>query len=297
MTYTLARNPEFNSVEITFDGKPVEAVRNAIKQLGFRWHKVRKIWYGYTDEKSVQTAIEKAESDDTVSESVETVAKSADPTKELMPIYRKCLEEVWGNNTKMIEYCLNKTAQLVQLENGMIIEIEKRKVEKDFCFGYSYDRTGEDYDRANRMANHAATSEDYFIRENLKEYQETIDEIDSLKDENTYPRPFYYLRNQYIGESENNPLKAFCQCRFGAFIEAMGGSVTVDNIKGKTVTTTNFSCPLEAGVNLYILTDKDLEDIRAGYVRALEQHKKKVERYLKRYGLKKVRTWSYWRDE
>ena len=38
MTYTINTNAEFNSLEIFFDGKPNEAIRNALKELKFRWH-------------------------------------------------------------------------------------------------------------------------------------------------------------------------------------------------------------------------------------------------------------------
>ena len=34
MTYTMTHNSQFNSLEISFDGKPCEAVRQALKALG-----------------------------------------------------------------------------------------------------------------------------------------------------------------------------------------------------------------------------------------------------------------------
>lgn len=58
MTYTINRNEQFNSIEITFDGKPSEEVRNALKALHFRWHGVKKLWYGYKTEEEVTAAIE-----------------------------------------------------------------------------------------------------------------------------------------------------------------------------------------------------------------------------------------------
>ena len=61
MTYTINSNPEFNSIEITFDGKPSEAIRTVLKEMRFRWHGIKKVWYGYKDEETVRTAIEKAE--------------------------------------------------------------------------------------------------------------------------------------------------------------------------------------------------------------------------------------------
>ena len=58
MEYTIKRNEAFNSLEITFDGKPSEAVRDALKALRFRWHKVKGLWYGYASEDAVKAAIE-----------------------------------------------------------------------------------------------------------------------------------------------------------------------------------------------------------------------------------------------
>ena len=61
MTYTITNNPTFNSLEITFDGKPSEAVRNALKELRFRWHSVKHCWYGYSEEGAVRAAIDGTE--------------------------------------------------------------------------------------------------------------------------------------------------------------------------------------------------------------------------------------------
>lgn len=61
MKYTLATNTQFNSVEITFEGKPSEAIRTALKAMHFRWHGVKKVWYGYKDEETVRTALDNAE--------------------------------------------------------------------------------------------------------------------------------------------------------------------------------------------------------------------------------------------
>lgn len=38
-------NEELNGIEITFEEKPSEEIRNALKASRFRWHKVKKIWY------------------------------------------------------------------------------------------------------------------------------------------------------------------------------------------------------------------------------------------------------------
>lgn len=58
MTYTINHNAAFNSIEITFDCKPSITVRDALKALKFRWHSVKKVWCGYTDEATARAAID-----------------------------------------------------------------------------------------------------------------------------------------------------------------------------------------------------------------------------------------------
>ena len=57
MTYEIRQNPQFNSLEIYFEGKPSEAVRNVLKSSKFRWHSVKRCWYGYGSEESIASAI------------------------------------------------------------------------------------------------------------------------------------------------------------------------------------------------------------------------------------------------
>lgn len=58
MNYTITNNEQFNSLEVMFDGKPSEEIRTALKTLKFRWHGVKKVWYGYSTEEAVKAAIE-----------------------------------------------------------------------------------------------------------------------------------------------------------------------------------------------------------------------------------------------
>lgn len=57
MTYEIRNNAQFNSTEVYFDGKPSEAVREALKQLRMRWHSVKRCWYGFASEETIAAAI------------------------------------------------------------------------------------------------------------------------------------------------------------------------------------------------------------------------------------------------
>ena len=54
---TIAKNEKFNSIEITFAGKPDEETRSALKALRFRWNPKKGVWYGYATEEEAQKAI------------------------------------------------------------------------------------------------------------------------------------------------------------------------------------------------------------------------------------------------
>lgn len=59
--YTIVKNAQFNSLEISFDSVPSAAVREALKALRFRWHNIKRVWYGYTTEDAARAAIDGAD--------------------------------------------------------------------------------------------------------------------------------------------------------------------------------------------------------------------------------------------
>ena len=67
MTYEITQNTQYGSIEVYFDGKPAQAIRDALKLLRFRWHGVKKCWYGFAAETTVRnTILEACEGEDTV---------------------------------------------------------------------------------------------------------------------------------------------------------------------------------------------------------------------------------------
>ena len=42
---TLSLNQELNGIEISFEVKPSAAILDALKGMGFRWHRVKQLWY------------------------------------------------------------------------------------------------------------------------------------------------------------------------------------------------------------------------------------------------------------
>lgn len=206
-------------------------------------------------------------------------------SKEWTEMYQQDLTKVWHGNQRMINYCIGETMDIVVLNGGRYFIIEKEKIEKNFCFGYSLSRyDSEDYDRANDAARHANESTDYFIRENMKGF---VGVLESLDDD--YYMPVLY--EHYYPEYGCPNLCALSFRRVGYILDDCGGSANLEEIKG---TEKKENC---GGRKYYILTDEEKETVRAAYKAAAAQHEKKVLAYLKRYGLSKVNTWTYWRDE
>lgn len=54
----MALNPEKNGIELSFNSKPVEEIRTKMKDLGFRWHRQKKIWYARQTESRLALARE-----------------------------------------------------------------------------------------------------------------------------------------------------------------------------------------------------------------------------------------------
>ncbi|MBQ8497913.1 MAG: hypothetical protein IJ489_10745 [Clostridia bacterium] len=88
MTYTINQNQQFGSIEISFDGKPFEAIREALKSLNFRWHNVKKVWYGFAEESAIVAILNGNETEQT--------AESAPKAKTTRTAKKHALASLWN---------------------------------------------------------------------------------------------------------------------------------------------------------------------------------------------------------
>ena len=58
--YTIRPNEQYGSLEITFDSKPSQEVRDALKANKYRWNGKKGVWYGKTDQQTIVDALDKA---------------------------------------------------------------------------------------------------------------------------------------------------------------------------------------------------------------------------------------------
>lgn len=81
-------NEKLNGIEITFEGKPSEAIRKMMKDEGYRWHRVKQLWYAkYTEnrEKAAKQVCEavKGEKPEPKAEPKKKATKKAAPKKKV----------------------------------------------------------------------------------------------------------------------------------------------------------------------------------------------------------------------
>ena len=173
------------------------------------------------------------------------------------------LQEVtrkWGEGSSMIDYCVKKSAYVVELEDGDILSIDKPTIETRFCFGYGYCGISTESDRksASASAQNARTNADYFKEENLK----GIDEwLNLLKDDSAR---LFKLVN-YYGVPEDFKLKEIRHYNLW------------DSVPN----------------NAKMLTPNERQAIIKGYEEVRAKFEKRLNTYLKRYGTSKIHSWTY----
>lgn len=282
MKFEIAKNEKYSSLEIMFDGKPAAAVRDLLKGRRFRWNGARGIWYGYGDAAELAEALEQAADGAGVTEQnsktidLQNSAAQVVPMKkekpvpsELADVIRAEFSRVWGKDQKMIDFCCGEISRASALENDLVMIWKKQKIETSFCFGES----GYDYDEAQQQAEHARSSEAYFKRENLKEYDAIIAALEG-NGTGYYSNAQPYIRKE-------------------SYIRA--GDLRLCNVVFyRPADFYNMTESEKARIRLPY--DSELETIREGYKEERAAMEKRLDSYLKRYGLSKVRAWTYWLD-
>lgn len=196
--------------------------------------------------------------------------------KELKTEYTEQLAKAWDSPT-MIKYCANSAAYIVEYDNKLFA-IEKPKIKTKFCYGFGFCgiSSEQEEETANAMARRAESDVDYFKNENLRELNEKIATLAKIAEEmelnwaeGGHPHYMIATNKRYYGQDEDCKLRGF--------------------------SVYNTFDPLHDGAVLCY----DVELVRAlvaGYQEARKAFTKRIDAYLKRYGLTKVESWSYLSD-
>lgn len=274
---TITKNEQFNSFELLFDGKPDEQTRNLLKANGYRWHGVRRLWYGYKDIAEQLTGATTAPGQPTTGKAEQNADKQAQ--KELIERYARLYG---GDDLRSVDYMRGAVAYVIELDDGTLYAIDKPSIKKDFCFSRDINgRATEESERdADEMAHHASTQESYFINQNLTPILEKLKQFDrdSITDGDDYYLQRYRYKKPYAhnGQYSTDGI---------AWIEFVDDYANSDRKRAEAIAK-----------GFRPLTDNEIANIIDGYKIVIEQHKKRIAAYLKHYGLNHLNVWTYYSD-
>lgn len=284
MTATYTLNADLNEIEITFPGKPAQNIIDSLKAVGYRWHKVKALWYAKRSPETLALAQSIADGETPAAKPESKPALPMD-TPESQAAYESAIRTYYTKPETAAFYLNNSRHHTVLLPSGIVFTISKPEIEKDFCFGYSSCGQGPEHSEAIKAADKARESEEYFLRENMRYFTDTIAELDA--------------RNEFFPIEFRIYLPVFQ-------VTKMQNIMTFHVMPPHEINRLGLTWYNHAGerqhsdwsnTDYYIPTDEEIAIIRACYEEAGRQHEKRVRAYLKRYGLSKLHVWTYWLDD
>lgn len=186
------------------------------------------------------------------------------PTKQDRELLRSEYRKVWGDDTKMVDFCTKKVSAFMTI-GDCIVTIDKPSIQTRFCFGYGV-QGAYDYDEAQTTCSKMSQSERYFIDYNLHDC--LAGQLINRMDEAVWVD--YWL----VGPRYNTSCNLYSVCS-----------------KDR-----NERCIYE-DKGWHRLTEEELAEYKEMLQGELEKFRKRLSTYLKRYGLSKCRYWTYWTDE
>ena len=191
-----------------------------------------------------------------------------------------------GDEGSYLDYMCKTYGLGVRLSSGYVVMAENRPLETRFCFGHGFCgiTTQEDEDRAYEAQHNADTNPDYFREENLRELRGMVQALKEGKRERKWGYKddceHVYLQKCYIGDSVRRSLY------FSPY--------TLDDLKSGRIRPDYMTN--ESIQNLTEISDDDKALVTRLYEKALADRTRRVETYLKKYGLSKLTTWTYLSD-
>lgn len=168
------------------------------------------------------------------------------------------------------EYVMKTTQAVVELDNGVLLGIEKPRIETRFCF---HDEGPEYEYYKDLMDNKETMLKEYFFKENLKELYKQIQRLQGgITDD--YPR--------FIGVYLNEEGTASLSWRAYHMISDKG--LILEGLAAHEKDP-NFKPLINAEERKRVL--EALQEVRAAF-------EKRLHTWWKRYGADKLITWTFW---
>lgn len=172
-------------------------------------------------------------------------------------ILKTVFETVWGNDESMIKSEIKYASGYCVLDNDMCVVFSKPTIKTDFCFGYSM-YDGRTEESAYDASRNARTDPEYFLSRNKENMMRKADK---------------YVAYRKYGEGN--------ACSY----------IALDKYEEMR----RRGC--EPRTEPYFLSDAECERLNVAIDKANADFEKRLNAYLKKYGLSKIKSWTYWADE
>lgn len=194
-------------------------------------------------------------------------------SKEVKEIVTPLYVENWESE-KMQKYCINKASVVAVLSNERVFVIEKPSIKTDFCFGYGMyaQASDEEINKACELADNARKNVEYFLNKNMEDINRWIEILKRHKED--------MENNGY----SNHPIM-YCP-EYGNSNSKLIG---ISAIK-------IFDVEFYKNKGFEELSKEDTEIIIEAYKQAKIIFAKRLQTYLKKYGLSKLNVWTYLAD-
>ena len=162
-------------------------------------------------------------------------------------------------NSRWLDYYLKNFDSVVEIDDKYYWGIEKPSIKTSFCFGYGFCgvSTDEDEKRASDMAMKANTDKQYFIDKNMAKMEDLKKSVEKAK--------------------------TFC------FNGDDGELFLIDEMYCQKY-------PFNTPPIYRDITPEEKKTLLKMVEAATERFRKRLDVYLKRYGLSKINSWSYLSD-
>lgn len=174
--------------------------------------------------------------------------------------------KVWGDDEKMVEHCVKSASGYIRFGRELLV-MDKPHIKTEFCFGehgYDYDEVAEECDRAR-------SDVERFKRENIAwncKAQRHLDEMEDGRRE-----PYIFLKH-YYSQPDDCPL---CYVQWCSEFDSRDAY----DLKSKPNRK---------------MTDEEQSRFKEFCEDEVAKFEKRLDTYLKRYGLSKCHFWTYWAD-
>lgn len=184
--------------------------------------------------------------------------------EEFKELFYKGLYSYWDEKSFK-----NQFKYVVKLNDGTYLYLDNPSIKTSFCFADDYDdyENPDNPNNSYNRAHNARTNQNYFISKNLEKLEEKIKQLKDPRNlfvlipYDKWPQHVCYVGVDWYGTKDNPTLYNF---------------------------RSNYK---------RILTDEDIENILEVLEQIKKDFTKRLQTYLKRYGLSKVHAWTYWGNE